>query len=179
VLNPRPLHRRLSPWLVLPLAVTAASGMAYRLGRSWFGLSGATGDGILEIHAWEWLGSAGSMAAIWITGLGLLLLCWTGMKLVWQSRARLLHAPQKPRLLHRLAGALLLLPLAATAITGVAYRTGEYAGWPEGLLDLLISIHQGAWLGKTAKPYYVLAVGSGLLFLCFTGIRLLWGKAKR
>jgi len=157
----------------------AASGMAYRLGRSWFGLPGSTGEEILGAHTWEWLGPEGSMAAIWITGLGLLLLCWTGIKLLWQSRGRLLNTPQKHRLFHRLIGALLLLPLAATAITGVAYRTGEAVGWSDGVLDLLISIHEGAWLGKTAKPYYVLALGSGLLFLCFTGMRLVWSKARR
>ncbi|MEI7864686.1 MAG: hypothetical protein WCI38_04875 [Chthoniobacterales bacterium] len=178
-MNPRSLHRRISPWLLLPLAAMAASGMAYRLGHSWFGLSGSAGEEILGAHTWEWLGPTGSMAVIWFTGLGLLALCWTGMKLVWQSRGRLLKAPQNRRLIHRLVGAVLLLPLAATAITGIAYRTGEAAGWPDDLLDALMIIHEGAWLGKTAKPYYVLALGSGLLCLCFTGIRMVWNKAKR
>ena len=157
----------------------AASGMAYRLGRSWFGLTGSIGEQILEAHTWEWLGSTGSMTAIWIAGLGLLALCWTGMKLLWQGRGRLLQAPQNRRVLHRLVGAILLLPLAATAVTGIAYRTAEAAGWSDEFLDALMSIHEGAWLGKTAKPYYVLALGSGLLSLCFTGMRMIWNKAKR
>lgn len=45
---PRNLHRLIAPWLALPLAVTLATGIAYRTGWAWFGMGKETGGKVLE-----------------------------------------------------------------------------------------------------------------------------------
>lgn len=174
----RPLHRRLSIWMVLPLLVSASSGVTYRVGRSWFGMSSQTGGKILSIHSWEWLGKAASIAMIWLVGCGLLFLCISAAQMIWSSGSRVLHSPQKSRLWHRLIGALFLLPLAATAISGVAYRTGEACDISEDTLDVLMSIHEGAWLGKNIKPIYTSLLGLGLALVTVSGLVLFFRKNK-
>jgi len=120
----RPLHRKLSLWLALPLLLSAASGVAYRTGRTWFRMTSKTGGEILSIHSWECLGKAASLAMIWVIGCGLLFLCLSAAKMLWESRRRVMQSPQKIRLWHRLVGAFFIIPLAASAISGIAYRTG-------------------------------------------------------
>ena len=83
------------------------------------------------------------------------------------------------RLFHRLLGIALLLPLTATALTGMAYKFGEdYFGISEETADLLMDIHEGAWLGKELKVYYVLAVGLGLLGAGLLGLGILLPKKR-
>ncbi len=174
----RPLHRKLSLWMALPLLVSAASGVTYRVGRSWFGMSSQTGGEILSIHSWEWLGEAASMAVIWLVGCGLLFLCISAAQMIWGSRRQVLHSPQKSRLWHRLIGILFLLPLAVTAISGVAYRTGEACDISEDSLDVLMSIHEGAWLGKDIRPIYTSVLGLGLALVTVSGLVLFYRKNK-
>ena len=81
----RPLHRKISIWLALPLLVSAMTGVAYRIGRSWFGMSSQIGGEILSIHSWSWLGKAGSLAVIWVVGCGLLFLCGSAFQMLWSS----------------------------------------------------------------------------------------------
>jgi hypothetical protein len=174
----RPLHRKLSLWLALPLLLSAASGVAYRAGRTWFGMSSKTGGEILSIHSWEWLGKAASLAMIWLIGCGLLFLCISAAKMLWESHRRVLHSPQKMRLWHRLVGAFFLLPLAASAISGIAYRTGEACDMSEDMLDFLLSIHEGDWLGKDIKPFYISVLGFGLVLATVSGVMLFFRKNK-
>ena len=44
-----------------------------------------------------------------------------------------------------------------------------------------MTIHEGAWLGPSLKPFYVLLLGLGLLVLAATGLRLtgLFGRRSR
>jgi hypothetical protein len=174
----RPLHRKISLWLALPLILSAASGVAYRAGRSWFGMSSKTGGDILSIHSWEWLGKVGGSVVIWLIGCGLLFLCISAAKMLWDSRRRVLHSPQKIRLWHRLVGAVFLLPLAVSAISGIAYRTGEACDMSEDTLDLLMSIHEGDWMGKDIKPFYISVLGLGLVLATVSGVVLLFRKNK-
>ncbi|MCX6969540.1 MAG: PepSY domain-containing protein [Verrucomicrobia bacterium] len=165
---PRKFHRRIAPWLALPLAVTLATGIAYRTGRAWFGMGKETGGTILDIHAGAWLGDTGSVIYVILMGAGLLALVATGFYLVLKSRAK-----GQPRVFHRILGAILLLPLAASAVTGIAFKVGEeWLDLPKSTLDLLLNIHQGGWLGTAARPFYVLAVGIGLLVLALTGLQM-------
>ena len=174
----RPIHRKVAIALALPLILSAITGITYRAGRSWFGMSSNTAGDILSIHSWEWLGKAGSLVAIWLVGCGLVFLCVSAGQMLWESRRRMLQSPQKIRLGHRILGAILLLPLVASAITGIAYRTGEVCDLPEEMLDLLMSIHQGGWLGRNIKPYYSLVLGLGLLTMTASGARLFFRKNK-
>ena len=163
---PRKFHRIVAPWLVLPIFVTLCTGVAYRTGVSWFGMDKKTGGRILDIHAGGWLGDTGSGIYVILVGAGLLALIATGLCLLLKSRGR-----GSPRVLHRILGALLLLPLTASAVTGIAFKAGEdWLDFPQSTLDVLMSIHQGAWLGKAVRPFYVAAIGIGLLVLAVTGL---------
>jgi len=83
------------------------------------------------------------------------------------------------RLFHRLLGIALLLPLTATALTGMAYKFGEdYFGISDETADLLMDIHEGGWLGKELKVYYVLTVGLGLLGAGLLGLGILLPKKR-
>jgi uncharacterized iron-regulated membrane protein len=75
-------------------------------------------------------------------------------------------------------GAFLLIPLAASAISGIAYRTGEAFDISEDTLDLLMSIHEGDWLGKEIKPFYILVLGLGLGLIIISGLLLFFRKNK-
>lgn len=165
---PRKFHRLLAPWLAVPLLLTLATGVIYRTGRAWFGMDSDTGDTILEIHAGGWLGSTGSVLYVILIGSGFLLLIATGLYLVLKSRSK-----GNPRVFHRILGAILLLPLTASAVTGIAFKVGdEWLHLPDSILGILMSIHQGSWLGKTVRPFYILLLGIGLLVMIGTGMKL-------
>lgn len=172
----RMFHRKLGPWLVLPLVVTLVTGVTYRLGRAWFGMEKETGWKILDVHTGEWAGEVFSLFYVGLTGLCLLAMIGTGARLIFQSKSKL-----PVRRWHRVAGLVLMLPLTATAVTGIAYRFGE--AWfkiPEETGDFLMMIHQGSWLGKPFTPFYVLLLGAGLAYLLGTGLKMsgIWPKRK-
>ncbi len=171
--TPRKFHGRVSPWLVLPLLIVLSTGITYRVGRAWFGMSKNTGESVLHIHTGAWLGARGSSAWILINGFGLLALVLTGLYLVATSRSR-----GNPRYFHRVAGAILMVPLAVSAVTGMAFHFGEKS-FPKGTNDLLMSLHQGSWLGPALRPFYILAIGLGLLAMMVTGLKLAGLLRKR
>ena len=165
----RQLHRRLSPLLFALVAVSAVTGIAYRAGKKWFGMDGQTGQAVMEWHTGEWLGPALSPFYVLLAGAALLFLVVTGAMMM-RGRA----GKGSLRWWHRALGFALLLPLAATAITGVLYKTGlAWFGLPEETADLLMTIHEGAWLGRGLKVYYSVVLGTGLLALGFTGLAML------
>ena len=165
---PRNIHRWFAPWLVLPLVISLATGIFYRLGKAWFQLDIDLGDRILEVHSGSWLGSPGSLFYVLFAGLGLLALVVTGSLLLFKSRAQ-----KGIRITHRIFGFVLFLPLAASATTGVAYKIGEeWLGFSDDVLKWLMVVHEGAWMGKALRPWYVLFVGIGLLVLLVSGLRL-------
>jgi hypothetical protein len=168
----RLLHRRLAPWLFVPLALAAITGLGYRAGKKWFGVDKETGNFLMSIHTGEWAGSVFSAAQILVAGLGLLFLLGSGAAMFLKSKSR-----QPMRLFHRLLGIALLLPLTATALTGMAYKFGkDYLGISDETADLLMDIHEGAWLGKEWKVYYVLILGLGLLAAGLLGLGILLPK---
>jgi len=161
-------HRIVGLWLVIPLLISAVTGMAYRIGRTWFGISKEDGNRILEFHDGKWFGDAFSIVYVIVTGLGLLVLVGTGFHFIRRGRD-----PERRLTWHRILGILLLLPLAVTAITGIAYKLGkEWFGFSEAGLKLVMNIHQGTWLGSEARAYYILVIGAGLISLAATGLRM-------
>ena len=88
-------------------------------------------------------------------------------------------------------------PLAGTAASGrttrwissgdgaaklriVAYHAGDVwfdAG--EETQKILMSLHQGTWLGKKWRVFYILLPGLGLIGLCLTGLRVWLSLRKR
>lgn len=168
----RSIHRRIAPWLALPLALLAITGLTYRLGRSWFGLDRETGWRILDVHAGEFLGDAASAFYLLAVGTGLLVLIGAGIALQFRRGGR-------GRWIHRVLGLVLCLPLLASVTTGLAYKLGEeWFGISEQTQDALMHIHEGAWLGGALKPYYVLLLGFGVLALAASGLRLFRWRSR-
>ncbi len=170
----RPLHRRLSPWLAAPLILFAVTGMTYRIGRSWFGMSKDVGHQVLDFHTGMALGKGASLAYTSIVGLGLMALVISGAALLWKSRAK-----QGVRQWHRIVAWMLVLPLFASATTGILHHYGELVfGFEKETQSLLMTIHQGNWLGPKGRPFYILWVGLGLLTLVVTGLSMLRRKTS-
>ena len=168
----RKLHRKLSPWLFALVAVSAVTGVVFRAGKKWFGMDGQTGQSVMEWHTGEWLGPALSPFYVLLAGAALLFLIITGVAMLWQKGRK-----GNARTWHRALGVVLLLPLTATAITGMIYKSGQaWFGISEETADLLMTIHEGAWLGRNLKVYYSVVTGCGLLALGLFGLVLLRRK---
>jgi hypothetical protein len=170
----RKFHRAIAPWLVLPLVLALLTGICYRVGKAWFHLDIDLGDRILEIHSGSWMGAWASLAYVLVVGISLLALVATGSVLLFNT-----GAGRGGRFVHRIFGFALFLPLTATALTGMAYKIGEeWIGLPDDTLKFLLVIHEGAWLGRAARPWYVLFVGLNLLALIISGL-LLTKRSRR
>lgn len=170
----RLLHRRLAPWLFLLPALAAVTGVAYRAGKKWFGMDRETGKFLMSLHTGEWAGPVFSTAQVLVAGSGLLFILCSGAAIFLKSKSR-----PPLRRFHRVLGLVLLLPLAATALTGMAYKVGEeYLGISEETADLLMHIHEGAWLGTEAKVYYTTVLGLGLLAAGLLGLGILLPKKR-
>ena len=62
----------------------------------------------------------------------------------------------------------------------MGYHFGELVfDFEESTLKLLMTIHQGSWLGPKLRPFYIILVGGGLLMLIVTGVSMLRGKSNR
>lgn len=168
-MNLRVFHRKAAPWIGVGLVFSALTGMAFRLGRSWFDLDSRTGGFLLSMHSWDWLGGWMSLGVLVVLGVGILSLLATAVSMLWQARKKLFHSPKAFRLAHRLLGLALLLPLAVSAVTGVAYRMVELNDGSDETLDFLMDLHTGGWIGRGASPYYVAALGLAVLALSSTG----------
>ncbi len=182
-MNTRKQHRQLSLVLILPLLLTTATGMAYRLGHSWFDLPKEFNEIILRVHTAAFLGEAGELIYVTLLGLGVMLLSLSGLTLI---RPKVLTQPQRikrfnHRMVHHFLSGIVLIPLAVTAATGVLFHIGYYyLGLPEDVADILIMLHQGGVLGRALKPVYVLLLGVGVGVLSGTGVNMLFkGRRKR
>ena len=87
----RELHRRVAPFVLLPLLVTACSGVGYRLARDWFGFHRDQVHWLMMIHEGEWLGSALEPVFVLLNGLGLVWMLISGLGLLlkqWRRRVQ-------------------------------------------------------------------------------------------
>ncbi len=169
----RQLHRNLAPVLLLPILLTTLTGMGYRLGHSWFGLSESLGDWMLALHEGRYLGKPLVPLYVLLVGLGLLGLLGTGLAMAI-AHPRRIASPKNHRWFHRLLAVMAALPILVTVLTGMGYRLGRaWFGLGEDQIDVLMRIHQGSWLGHTLRPFYVLAVGVSLLALLITGFQMM------
>ena len=173
------LHRQLALPLFVPLLLTGISGVAYRLGRSWLGLPRSFGQFMMTIHEGRFLGEPLVPFYVALVGLGLLALIGSGAAL-WSRFRRRSPAKLPPeRNIHRFLAPIALLPLMLSAGTGIAYRLSiNWLGVSEDQVKFLLKLHEGAYLGSTLRPFYVLLVGAGLLIMLWTGVQML-GLARR
>jgi hypothetical protein len=179
-LNPvasRRLHRRLAPLLAAPLLVASVTGVAGRLGRSWFGLPKALAQQLFAIHAGGFLAEPLEPVYVLAMGLGLVGLLVTGARLLPALARR--RPTQGERFLHNRLALVALVPLMITAVSGVLFRLLEtWTSLPVSSFRWLMVLHQGGWLGPQLKPVYVLLVGMGLVGLLATGMRMLAGRRR-
>ncbi len=75
----RKLHRIVAPIVFLPLFVTVITGVAYRLGRNWFGLSKDQAHILMVIHEAEYLGEEIKPFYVLLNGIGLIWMLVTGI----------------------------------------------------------------------------------------------------
>lgn len=170
----RMLHRRLAPWVILPLLFLAITGLIYRIGRAWFGMSKETGHEIMKLHSGEWMGTDVSVVYVLVVGGALLFLIGSGLYFWFSGSAK-----SSRRKSHRVLAIVFALPLMLSSATGMAYHAGsKWFRADASTLDILMSLHQGTWLGKELRAYYILWIGLGLIALCLTGLRL-WARAGK
>ncbi len=167
----RKLHRKLAPWLLPFLLISAITGIVYRIGRSWFAFTKETGNEVLYFHTGSWFGTHGSVIYVIALGIGLLFLVVSGLYM-WKVG----QTPRtKLRKSHSLLGVIFSLPFLISAVTGIAYHVGnKWLHADEKTLKLIMNLHQGSWLGPDLRPFYMLLIGIPLIFLCLSGLRLWW-----
>ena len=84
----RKLHRTVAFIVLLPLTVTAFTGISYRLGKSWLGLDRDQVHYLMVIHEGEYLGQTLEPLYVLLNGLGLLWMLATGCVILWQTISR-------------------------------------------------------------------------------------------
>ena len=176
-INLRKLHRKIAPILFLPLLLSAFSGIAYRIGRTWFGLSDDFGDFMMTIHEGRYLGKPLVPVYVLLAGLGLAAMLVSGITMIKQRRKNSQGESQPAkfsfRLVHGLLAPVIFLPLFVSASTGITYRLGKaWFGLSNEQAKFFLDIHQGSYLGKELRAVYVLLVGLGLLAMLVTGIQM-------
>lgn len=77
----RKIHRYLAPVLFLPLLLTAMTGIAYRVGNSFFELPKLYSEMIISFHTGALLGDEFRFFYVLLNGIGLLSLLMTGIRL--------------------------------------------------------------------------------------------------
>ncbi|WP_414625261.1 peptidase [Calothrix sp. CCY 0018] len=82
------LHSLLAPVFFLPLFVSVSTGIIYRLGKAWFGLSAQQAQFFMSIHQGSYLGSSLQAIYILLIGLGLLIMLVTGIQMTGIFRSR-------------------------------------------------------------------------------------------
>jgi hypothetical protein len=175
--NLRKSHGKIAPILFIPLLISALTGVAYRLGRTWFGISDQLGNSILAIHEGKFLGEPLVPFYVLLLGLGLAVLIATGMIMFKQGRNHRLGSlasnASKVRYLHRFLAPIFFLPLFISTITGLTFRLSQaWFGLSEEQTEIFMNIHQGNYLGPFLRVIYVLLIGLGLLGILVTGMQM-------
>ena len=86
----RGIHRFIALIFLLPFAVSAETGVLYRLGTDWFGMSSEQTAVLLKIHQGGYLGSTLSGLYIFLVGGGLITLAITGIQMTPLSKIAIL-----------------------------------------------------------------------------------------
>jgi len=125
----RRFHRQQAPVIIVPLLLTAFSGIAYRIGRSWFGLLDNFGDFVMVIHEGKFLGNPLAPVYVLLVGVGLIAMIVTGVSMIRKRRVYSQNesrsAKTNARLLHDVLALVIFLPLLVSASKGIIYRLGK------------------------------------------------------
>jgi len=79
-------HRILAVLLCLPLVISALTGMIFRAGEQWFGLSNETKEILMMLHQGSWLGQTLRPLYVLVLAIGVVLLCLTGLRLAFRRK---------------------------------------------------------------------------------------------
>jgi PepSY-associated TM region len=174
MMNLRKLHRKAAPIVFVPLLLTALTGIAYRLGRSWFKIPDEVAEFFMTLHEGRFLGRPLVPVYVLLMGLGLIGMIVTGFNML---KPKLQSPSSKSKMgsrqIHGVLALIAFLPLLVSAATGIAYRLGKaWFGLSNQQAGVLLRIHQGSYLGQTLRPFYVLLIGLGLVGLLVTGIQM-------
>jgi hypothetical protein len=179
----RTLHRKLAPILFVPFLMSAGTGVAFYLGCHWFDLPYDRLGFLLVLHQGAYLGQPLIPLYVLLVGLGVLTMVTTGLTLIrWRGD----HPSKRPqpcriRKFHRFLAPLVFLPLTITAITGLIYRLGRsWFSFPGEQAEFWLGMHQGTYLGPVFGPLYILLLGSGLISMVISGIKMLrlFGRSR-
>lgn len=175
-MNFRKLHRKIAPIIFIPLALTALTGVLYRVGDSFSAINEDVGEFFLDIHQGSFLGKELRPMYVLLVGLGTIAMIVTGfmmMKFLKKSR------PNRPikqvnfRLIHQWFAPIVFLPLTISSVTGIIFRIGRtWFKISDDSGEILLDLHQGAYFGKYGEIIYVILVGVGALILLVTGIEM-------
>ncbi|MBE9143154.1 PepSY-associated TM helix domain-containing protein [Planktothrix mougeotii] len=173
----RKFHRKIAPIVFIPLFLTAFTGMVYRLGRTWMGLSEEKADILLMIHQGEFLGKPLVPIYVLLVGLGLIAMIITGLTMVRLAQQKRKNpsknTPLNARKVHQILAPITFLPLFISALTGILYRIGKtWFGVPSEVSKFLLGIHQGTYFGPFGRTIYIALIGLGLITMLITGLNL-------
>ncbi|XFA72052.1 PepSY domain-containing protein [Thermosynechococcaceae cyanobacterium Okahandja] len=174
-MNLRRLHRKTALIFTVPLLLTALTGISYRIGRSWFGLTDEFGELMMILHEGRFLGKPMVPVYVLLLGLGLLSITISGIALVKRRKKTAISKSGNlnARRLHQFIAPFAALPFFITSFTGIFYRLGkDWLGLSNEQASFLLKIHQGSYLGSTLRPIYVLFLGVTLITMLLTGIKI-------
>ncbi len=84
----RQMHRFLAPIALLPLVVSASTGLAYRLSITWLGFSEERVKFLMTLHQGSYLGSVLRPFYVLLVGAGLFTMLLTGVQMLGLVRRR-------------------------------------------------------------------------------------------
>ncbi|HIK16461.1 MAG TPA: PepSY domain-containing protein [Leptolyngbyaceae cyanobacterium M33_DOE_097] len=91
--NVRWFHHLLALIFFLPLLISASTGVAFRVGKAWFGLPARPASILINLHQGAYLGSTLQSIYVLLVGAGLIGLVITGIQMTRTFRKRNLQAP--------------------------------------------------------------------------------------
>ena len=79
--NSRQLHKTLAPWVILPLFLSASTGLFYRISKDLLGFSRDQVHWLMSLHEGEWLGENGELIYVFLNSLGVFWMLITGFQM--------------------------------------------------------------------------------------------------
>ena len=79
--NSRQLHKTLAPWVILPLFLSASTGLVYRISKDLLGFSRDQVHWLMSLHEGEWLGGNGELIYVFLNSLGVFWMLITGFQM--------------------------------------------------------------------------------------------------
>ncbi|WP_199248994.1 PepSY domain-containing protein [[Phormidium] sp. ETS-05] len=176
----RQIHRQIAPIVFIPLFLSAITGIAYSLGKSWFDLPRESTHIFMVIHEAEYFGKYLEPIYVLFLAIGIITMIVTGLTMARSFSKKPKITKWNYRTMHRMVAPIFFLPLLVSATTGVAYRISRsWLGMSRSEADIFLVIHEGKYLGEIFQPIYVLLVGLGLVSIIITGVSMIrWVSLK-